>query len=728
MKKVILQIDGMSCSGCSSKIEKYLNKQDGVNASVNLVTAQALINYDDSKLSVSDLEGYINECGYKSLGIYNDKLEEKPDNLKYYLIIFAFFLIILMYVSMSYMLKLPIIKYLKSSDYPVNYGIFLFLFTIPFIIFGIDLFKSGIKKIIHKNPNMDTLITIGVFASFIYSTINLILIILGNSKLVMSLYFESSAMIIYFVELGKFIDKKSKSKVKDAIKELVQITPRSALLKTSNSEKEISIDEVKKGDILVCKPGMKVAVDGVIIEGEAYFDESFMTGESLPSKKCKNDNIIAGSVNMNGYVQYKALKIGPESTISEIVKLVNEAINTKPPIGKLADIISGYFISFIIVISILTFIFYFLIGSGLNEAIISFISVLVVACPCSLGLATPLAIVTAEGSCAKKGILIKNSETLEKAHKIDTIVFDKTGTLTYGNMKISKLNNYSRYDEKELLSIIASIENKSSHPIANAFKEYFDKKVKVTNFENILGIGISGIVNQREIYIGNNKLFEKINISNNCLSEEKELANDGNSIIYVIEDKKVIALIGVKDIVRKNAKSVIMNLKEKNKRIVLLSGDNLKTAKIIAKELAIDDIVAKVTPKEKENTLKKIINEGHNVMMVGDGINDALSLVSSTVGVSINSGTDIAGNSADVILMQDDISKIIDLLEISKQTFKIIKQNLFWAFFYNILMISIAIGVLKPLGISITPGLASLAMVISSLSVVFNSLRLKNNK
>lgn len=723
MKKVILKIEGMSCSACQNRVEKYLNKQEGVKASVNLVMQQALIEYDDEKISLIDLDRFIDESGYKSLGVYNDKEEEKIDNTKYYLIILAFIVIFLMYISMSHMLGLPVIPFLSMQKYPINYGITLFLLATPFLIFGFDIIKSGIT--IHKGANMDTLVTIGVLASFVYSFINLILVINGNIAQIEHLYFESSAMIIYFIKLGHYIDKNSKNKTKEAIKELVQITPESALIKTNDGDKEITIDEVKKGDILICKPGMKIAVDGVIVKGNTHLDETFITGESIPAKKKVSDKVIAGSINIDGYIEYEALKIGPDTTISEIVRLVKEATNTKMPIGRIADTISGYFVPAIIIIALLTFVIYLLLGKGIDDSLISFVTVLVVACPCALGLATPLAIVTSVGKCAKEGIIIKTSAILENANKIDIIVFDKTGTLTYGNLRISKIYNYSSHSEKELLCIASSLEKNSIHPISSAFKDYFNDKIEVSNFKNISGMGLYGQINQKEIYIGNSKLLEKLKIENKYKVDEENLMNDGNSIIYVVENKKIIALIGVMDILRDNAKKVISNLKAMNKDIIMLSGDNEKTAKIIAKKVGIYNVVANVLPQEKEKKIKELISNNHKVMMVGDGINDAPSLVSADIGVSVKSGTDVAGDSADVILINNDLSKIIALLNISHKTIKIIKENLFWAFIYNVLMIPIAVGLFKSLGITISPTIASISMTISSLCVVFNSLRLR---
>ena len=725
MKKVILKIDGMSCSGCQNRVEKYLNNQDGVSASVNLVMAQALIEYDEDKVTLSDLDRFVSESGYKSLGVYNDLEENKKDSTKKYLIIFAFLILFIMYISMSHMINIPIIPFLDIYKYPINYGITLLVLTLLFIIFGFDIIISGIKKLIHKSPNMDTLVTIGVLSSFTYSLINLVLIILGNNNLVNHLYFESCSMIIYFIKLGRCTDKNSKEKTKEAIKELVCITPKNALIKTDNGEKEITIDEVNINDILICKPGMKIAVDGTIASGSAHFDEAFITGESIPSKKHEKDKVLAGTINLDGYIEYKAEKIGPNSTISEIVRLVIEATNTKAQISKIADIISSYFAPSIIGISIITFIIYLILGNSFNDSIVAFVTILVVACPCALGLATPLAMVVSNGHCAKKGILVKNNEILENTKNIDTIVFDKTGTLTYGNLKISVINNYSNYKDEELLSIISSIENNSTHPISKAFKEYYNSKIKVDNFVNLSGLGICGDINGSKIYIGNNKLLKNLDITNEYEKDELSLLEKGNSVIYVIENKKIISIMGIKDIVRDNAKETISKLKKMNKEIILLSGDNEIITKKVGKELDIDNIISNVLPTEKQNVLKKLIDNNHKVMMVGDGINDALALATSDVGVTIKSATDIAGDSSDVILIYDDLSKIVDLFNTSKKTIRIIKQNLFWAFIYNVIMIPIAVGLFKPLGIMISPMIASISMILSSLIVVFNSLRLK---
>ena len=709
MKKVILKVDGMSCSACSNRVEKYLNKQDGVEASVNLVMAQALVNYDENKVDIDDLARFIEESGYKYAGIYKDDKEEK-DHRKNYLLFFLVLIVIFMIFSMGHMIHIPSLIH----KYPRVYGIICLVFCIPFVMYGLDILVSGIKKIAH--PNMDSLVSVGVIASIVYSLINLIL---GD---VHHLYFESAAMIIFFIKLGRYIDGKSKDKTKEALKELVTITPSSALTK---SGKEITIDEVNEGDLLACKAGMKVAVDGVINSGSAYFDEVFITGESKPVKKEKGDRVIAGSINLDGYIEYEAESIGPNSTISEIVRLVVEASNTKMKLQRTVDKVASIFVPSIFIIALISFWIYIIIGKTFNESILTFITVLVVACPCALGLATPLAIVVSEGTSAKKGILIKSSEVLENVSKCDTVVFDKTGTLTYGDLRISKVFNYSKYDESKLLSIVGSMEKLSTHPISKAFKE---GNSKVTDYKNLDGIGITGMIGKHKYFIGNSKIFDKAKVENEYTKDENELVNDGNSIVYVIEDKNVIGLIGVRDVIREESVDTIKELIKMKKDVVLLSGDNEITSNVIAKNLGIKKVISNVMPKDKQKYISELIHFSHKVMMVGDGINDAPALETATVGVSLNGGTDIAADSSDVILIQDELNKVVELFKISDKTIKIIKENLFWAFIYNACMIPIAIGVFKSFGLSINPMIASGAMMLSSLCVVFNSLRLRKTK
>ena len=673
------------------------------------------------------LNKFISDAGFESLGIYDETKINKTNKSNKIIIPITFLTILVLYISMSHMLSLPSIPYLDMMKNPINYTISLLILTIPYLIYGFDIIKNGYKNLIHAQPNMDTLVFIGVLSSLIYSIYNTILLLKGNTSLVDSLYYESCIVVIYFIKLGRQIETKNKEKTLDAIKELVTITPSYALLKVGNEVKEVTIDEIKENDILVCKPGMKLAVDGVITNGTTHIDESFITGESIPSKKEKGNKVIAGSLNIDGYIEYKAEKIGKNSTISEIVRLVVEATNTKSPISKLADKVSGIFVPLVMLIATITLISYLLLGYNLNISLTRFVTVLVISCPCALGLATPLAVVVAMGITARNGILIKTSEVLEAINKVDTIVFDKTGTLTYGNLKISKLCNYSNYNNSKLLNIVSSIESKSNHPIASAFKTN-DKLQKVTSFKNIDGIGLKGVINNKEYYVGNNKLIKKLKINNTHSKDELDLVNNGNSIIYVIENNNIIALIGVKDIIRKEAKEVIKKLNNMDKNVIMLTGDNEITAQVIAKELEIKEVIANVLPKDKAKKIKELMNNNKYVMMVGDGINDAVSLVTANIGVALSSGTDIANNSADVILMNNNLINIINMFHISKKTITNIKQNLFLAFFYNICMIPLAIGLLSKWNINMNPMLGSIAMTLSSITVVLNALRLKNIK
>lgn len=731
MKKIILKIGGMTCSACSSGLEKYLNKQDGIiKASVNLVMANALIEYDEEKVDRKMLDTFVKKAGFKSLGEYNGKEEENNyKRNKILFIIYGILAVILLYISMGHMIGLPIFEFLNMEENPINYSIILFIFAIVFIIYGFDIIKSGFKNLIHRSPNMDTLVTIGVLSSFLYSTYSMVMIIRGDNSFVHELYFESSAIVLFFIKLGRYLDEISKDKTKEAIQKLVQITPSKGIIKVDGVEKEVTIDEIKKGDTVISYAGDRIAVDGKILKGKAHLDESFLTGESKPASKKEGDKVIAGAVNYDGYLEYEAEKIGRDSSISQIVKLVVEATNTKAPIAKVADKVSSYFVPVVILIAIITFILYLVTGNDIGIALTTFVTILVVACPCALGLATPLAIVVSEGKCANKGILVKKSEILENAEKINTVVFDKTGTLTYGKLKISEVLNYSKLDEQELLKIVGSLEANSTHPISKAFGDYLkDKKIEkynVEDFNNLSGLGITGKVKEKKYILGNYKILEHFNIENKYKDEEQKLSKKGNSIIYVVEDNKIIAIIGVNDLIRENVKEVIKKLNENNIETIMLTGDNIGTAKLIAEEIGISKVIADVMPEQKTNTIKNLKKQGKIVMMCGDGINDSPALATADIGVSVNSGTDIAMDSSDVILMKNDLSKILDLITISKKTIKNIKQNLFWAFFYNSLMIPIAIGLLKPIGISINPMIAGLAMTLSSLTVILNALRLR---
>ena len=720
MKKIILNIEGMTCSACSNGLEKYLNKQEGIyTATVNLVMGEAFIEYDDS-IKRQDLVRFIKEAGFKSVG-ERTKNGNKKYELKL-LIFFAMLAIVQMYISMGYMINLPVINFLNKDMNPINYGFILMIITILFIIWGFDIIKNGVKNIIHKMPNMDSLVGMGVFVNFIYSFYNLILVCQGQIMNLNNLYFESSSMILLFIKIGRYIDKKNKAKAIDTIKNLVTITPKKGTIIKEGKEQSVTINEIQKGDIVVSKPGERISVDGIITKGSTHTDESFLTGESNPVSKKIGSSVMAGSINYDGYIEYEAVNIGKDSQISHIVDLVVEATNTKSPIARLADKISGYFVPIIFLISILAFSINFLINNNFNDAIIALVSVLVVACPCSLGLATPLAMIVSIGNASKKGIVIKSSEILETINKIDTIVFDKTGTLTKGNLEVVDEKYIDADKKEEILNLLKSLESKSNHPLAKSIAKNATKLFEVTDFEEISGCGIQGKIQGKMYFAGNKKMVEGKNIKNIFEKEEKEVSKKKDSIIYFFDEENMLGIIGLRDEIKQDMKNIISELKKLyNKEIIMLSGDNEITANTIARELNIENVYSNMSPKEKMEIIQKL-NTNQNVIMVGDGINDSPALKTASIGISVVNGTDISSNSSDVILLKDDMNKIIDLFKIGKKTIRIIKENLFWALFYNICMIPLAMGIL-PIGLN--PMIASLAMTLSSLTVVLNSLRLK---
>lgn len=712
MKKVVLNIEGMTCSACSNGLEKYLNKQEGViSASVNLVMATALIEYEDN-LSIKDLNRFVKEAGFKSLG---EKKEEKKSNELFKLIIFSILGIILMYISMGQMINLPTPKILNMMESPQIYAITLMVLSLLFIFYGFDIIKNGIKNIVHKMPNMDSLVGVGVIVNFVYSLWNTVQVFMGNTSLVHHLYFESSAIIILFVKIGRYIDKKNKDKAVDTIKNLVTITPKNGTILKDGKELQVTINEIQKGDTVVSKPGEKIAVDGTIINGKTHTDESFITGESKPVSKKVGDTVIAGSINYDGYIEYRAEKIGRDSSISNIVKMVVEATNTKAPIARIADKISGYFVPAIFIIALISFVLNFVITKDINESILALVSVLVVACPCALGLATPLAMVVAIGNCSRRGILVKSSETLEAINKVDTIVFDKTGTLTTGKMSIAD----GVYNEVTL-KILKSLEKNSNHPLAKSIYNNEKDVFEVKDFEEVPGLGIKGIINGKQYYAGNYKYVEKMNVENKLKDNETVFASKGESIVYLFDEKETVLIIGLADTIKKDITDTIKNLEKLDKKIIMLTGDNEKTARAIAKQIGIENIISNVNPEQKLDKIKEL-NKNNNVAMIGDGINDSPSLKAATVGISVENGTDISADSADVILLNENMDNIVKIFALGKRTIRIIKENLFWALFYNVCMIPLATGLLP---IALNPMIASLAMTLSSLTVVLNSLRL----
>lgn len=720
MKKKIINIEGMTCSACSNGLEKYLNKQEGIKeASVNLVMATASVEYDENIVKDSDLDRFVKEAGFKSLGERSKDGNGKYERL--FLIQFAFLVVLLMYISMGHMAHFPIPYVVDKMHNPIVYTVFVIVITLCFIFWGIDIIAKGFKNIFHRMPNMDSLVGVGVLVNFAYSMFNAIKVFQGGVHLVDNLYFESCAMIIFFVKLGRYIDKNNKAKAVESIKNLVTITPKNAVIKQKGKGKEkiVTINEIQKGDIVICKPGEKIAVDGKVVLGQSHTDESFITGESKPVSKTIGDTVLAGSINYDGYIEYVAENIGKDSSISHIVDLVVEATNTKAHIAKFADKISGVFVPVIFVIAILAFVLNIAITKDVNRALNALVSVLVVACPCALGLATPLAQVVALGSGTRRGIVIKTGEALEGINNIDTVIMDKTGTITKGELTIADL--YFLDAQKDNLKLLKSLETKSNHPLATSVSKGENNPFKVTDFEEIPGRGIKGKIDGTMYYAGNSKMLESMGIINTLSNKEDEFSQNGESIIYFASDKQLLGIVGLRDVIKPGIKDTISSLKEHGKKVVMLSGDNETTAKIIANEVGIDMVYSNISPKGKLEKIREL-NTNQNVLMIGDGINDSPALKEATIGISVSNGTDISSDSADIMLMSEDMSKLLDVFKLGKKTMKIIKENLFWALGYNLLMVPLATGLLP---IALNPMIASLAMTLSSLTVVLNSLRLR---
>ena len=626
-----------------------------------------------------------------------------------------------MYISMGHMAHFPIPYVVDKMHNPIVYTVFVIVITLCFIFWGIDIIAKGFKNIFHRMPNMDSLVGVGVLVNFAYSMFNAIKVFQGGVHLVDNLYFESCAMIIFFVKLGRYIDKNNKAKAVESIKNLVTITPKNAVIKQKGKGKEkiVTINEIQKGDIVICKPGEKIAVDGKVVLGQSHTDESFITGESKPVSKTIGDRVLAGSINYDGCLEYSAENIGKDSSISHIVDLVVEATNTKAPIAKFADKISGIFVPVIFVIAILAFILNIAITRDINLALNALVSVLVVACPCALGLATPLAMVVSLGNGTRKGIVIKSSEVLERINDIDTVIMDKTGTITKGELTIADL--YFLDAQKDNLKLLKSLETKSNHPLATSVSKGENNPYKVSDFEEIPGRGIKGKIDGVIYCAGNSKMLESIGIINTLSNKEEEFSKNGESIIYFASEKQLLGIVGLRDVIKPGIKDVISTLKEQGKKVVMLSGDNEITAKFIADEVGIDIVYSNISPKGKLEKIREL-NKNQNVIMVGDGINDSPALKEATIGISVSNGTDISSDSADIMLMSEDMSKLLDVFKIGKKTIKIIRENLFWALGYNLLMVPLATGLLP---ISLNPMIASLAMTLSSLTVVLNSLRLR---
>lgn len=736
-----LKIEGMTCAACAKAVERAARKVNGVlEANVNLATEKLTLQYEPSMVRVSDIKSAVSKAGYKALDeettVDHDK-ERKEKEIKTLwvkFIISAIFTVPLLTLAMGHMLGLQFPMAIDPMMNPKTYAIIQLLLVIPVIIAGNRFYRVGFKTLIKRSPNMDSLIAIGTSAAVIYGIYAIIQIFLGNSEMVKDLYFESAGVIITLITLGKYLEAVSKGKTSEAIKKLMGLAPKTAIILRDGREVETPIDDVEVGDIIVVKPGEKMPVDGEVIEGTTSVDESMLTGESIPVEKNIGDSIIGASINKNGTIKYKATKVGKDTTLAQIIKLVEEAQGTKAPIAKLADVISGYFVPIVIALAVISGLAWFISGETGVFALTIFISVLVIACPCALGLATPTAIMVGTGKGAEYGVLIKSGVALETAHKIKTIVFDKTGTITEGKPKVTDIVTVNDTDRDYLLQIAASAEKGSEHPLGEAIVKDAEEKGlefrKLDFFKAIPGYGIEVKIDDRDVLLGNRKLMTESNVHLEDLEEtSNKLAGDGKTPMYIAIDGKMAGIIAVADTVKENSKKAIEKLHQMGIEVAMITGDNARTAAAIAKQVGIDRILAEVLPQDKANEVKKLQEEGKKVAMVGDGINDAPALAQADIGIAIGSGTDVAMESADIVLMKSDLMDVPTAIQLSKNTIKNIKENLFWAFGYNTLGIPVAMGILHIFGGPLlNPMIAAAAMSFSSVSVLTNALRLKGFK
>lgn len=752
-------IEGMSCSACVQAVEKSVAKLDGVNSvAVNLLTNSMKVDFTENEITADAIVESVQNAGYDATikrantassaqtkdsgNPLENQLKKDEQSLKHRIIISLIFMIPLMYIAMGPMIGLPTLSIFEGMDNIVIFAFTQMLITLPILYTNRKYYQNGFKALFKGNPNMDSLVAIGSSAAFIYGiyVIYKLSYAMGHNQPDMlehfahALYFESSAMILTLITLGKYFEARSKGKTTNAIKKLMDLSPKTATLLIDGKEKEIPLEEVKVGDVLLVKPGSAVPVDGRILSGQGAFDESAITGESMPVEKGKDEKVIGATLLKLGSITMVSEKVGDDTAIAKIIQLVQDANTTKAPITKLADKISGIFVPTVIGISIVTMIIWLLLGYSFEFAFQLGVSVLIISCPCALGLATPVAIMVGTGKGASQGILIKSAEALETLHEVDAIVFDKTGTITEGKPQVTDLLPVGNVTEAELLKIAASLESVSEHPLSLAIMELAnEQKVKypaIQNFYNQLGKGISGEIDDQTYYAGNSKYMNELGIDiSQILEKSDQLSEDGKTILYFSSKDNLLGIIAVADQIKENSKEAIEVLHEQGLEVYLLTGDNERTAQAIGKNLKFDQILAEVLPEDKDQKVIEIQNQNKKVAMVGDGINDAPSLARADVGIAIGAGTDIAIEAADIVLMKSDLSDVVNSIALSKKTITNIKQNLFWAFFYNIICIPLAAGVFYlPFNILLNPMIAAAAMSMSSIFVVSNALRLNNFK
>ncbi len=712
-------VEGMTCAACQSHVKKSVDSINGVSkCEVNLLKNNMVVEYDNSVVSSDTIINSVNKAGYKAYLSEKKTTTVEADNKLISLIISLAILALLMYVSMGHMINLPLPRAISMAN-PVGFAFTQFLMVLIIVYLNRNYFINGFKRLFKLSPNMDSLIAIGALASLIYGIISIYLLSLGYNEYLHNLYFESAGMILSLVSLGKYLEHISKKKTTKALEDLTKLKPTTATILIDNIEKEVDVDTIKIDDIVIVKNGYNIPIDGIIIEGGISVDESNITGESLPVYKGINSAVYSSTIVTAGYAKIKTTKTVEDTMFSNIIRLVDEASNSKAPISKLADKISGVFVPAILGIAILTFILNYILHNDLELAFRFAITVIVIACPCALGLATPVAVMVSAGKASQGGILIKNAEMLEHTSKIKTVVFDKTGTLTVGKPKVISVKNFS---DDNLYSEIYALELMSEHPLANAICNYLSKytneKLNVTSYEAILGVGIKGIIDNSEYYIGNTSFITDPEI----LKYIDSITSIGATPIAVMKNNKLVHIFNIKDEIKEDARVTIDELEKLGIKTIMLTGDNLKTATSIAKELGITDVIAEVTPKDKSNVLKKLTNSSNGlVAMVGDGVNDSIALANADIAITVGNASDVAINSSDIVLLHNNLIDIKNSIMLSRRTLNTIKLNLFWAFFYNFICVIIATGIFYPY-LSINPMIGSIAMSISSVCVVTSSL------
>lgn len=745
MKTETYNIKGMTCASCSSAVERVTRKMDGVEVSnVNLATNKMTITYDESKASPEAIMNKVDRAGFSaSLEVVEtreekqeEKLEaeEEQHKIRLRLIGAIIFAVPLLYISMGHMVPwpMPLPEFLHMHTNPLNFALAQLILTTIVLVFGRKFYIVGFRTLFRGHPNMDSLVAIGTGSAFLYSLV-MTFRIPSDPHAVDQLYYESAAIVVTLVMLGKYMESRSKGKTSEAIRKLMELAPDVAVLLSDGKEEEVPVERIQAGDVILVRPGTKVPLDGVVKQGASSVDESMLTGESIPVEKEAGDEVIGGSMNYNGAMQVAVTHVGSDTTLAKIIKLMEDAQGKKAPISKLADTVAGYFVPAVLLIAFAAAVIWAIAGYPASFVLRIFVSVLVIACPCALGLATPTAIMVGTGLGAKYGILIKSGEALEITHKVGAVILDKTGTITEGKPKVTDIIS-GEVPEDELLLLAASCEVPSEHPLGQAIvegaRERGMKLQEVTEFQSLTGKGIQAVYDGKQVNIGNLRMVEELQFDlGEYQKTAEELAGKGQTPMFVIREGQVLGIVSVADTVKKTSKEAIDKIRSLGVKVYMLTGDNKRTAAYIGKQVDADEVIAEVLPQDKASVVSSLQKEGKRVMMVGDGINDAPALAQADVGVAIGSGSDIAMESSDVVLMKSDLMDVFRAIKLSKSTIRNIKENLFWAFIFNTCGIPVAAGLLYPFGGPLmNPIIAGLAMSFSSVFVVTNALRLRTIK